>query len=112
MLTLGRSVAGRYVTVGPIAAPTAGVTESGAFNSTCVGSTIAATNRSSPPCVIACSGTSPCGAPNASTIADDPTAAVLPLNTRGVAPRLARNSGPELGGPATGSQLVIYVVRL
>jgi len=94
MLTLGRLVAGKYVTVGPIVVPATGVIENGALTNTDILSTTAATNRSSPKYVTACPDISPCGAPKCSVVEVDPAAAVPPTNRAGVLPRVAWKSGP------------------
>src|ERR1035437_10070971 len=111
MLTLFSSVAGAYVTVAVIAAPAAANTRNGAFSCTVCASTIAATNRISPPWHTACPAASPCAAPNPRCPATVLDATVPPPNRTGLPPSAASNRGPYPGPAAVLSQLVKYVCK-
>src|ERR1035438_9319872 len=111
MLTLPSSVAGPYVTVAVIVAPPAGIARNGAFSCTVCASTIAATNRISPPELTAWPAASPCGAPNPSRPAAVLDVALPSPNRTGLPPSAASNSGPYPGPAAVLSQLVRYVCK-
>src|ERR1035437_2352575 len=111
MLTLFSSVADAYVTVAVIAAPAAGNTRNGAFSCPACASTIAATNRISPPEQTAWPGESPCGAPNPSCPAAVLVATIPPPNRTGLPPLAASSSGPYPGPVVVLSQLVRYVCK-
>src|SRR5690242_848643 len=111
MLTLFNSVAGVYVTVAPIDAPAAGRVRNGALSCTVCVSTIAATNRISPPEQTAWPAVSPCGAPKPSRPVVVLDATVPPPNLSGLLPIAASNSGPYPGPAVVLSQLVKYVCR-
>src|ERR1035441_1853987 len=112
MLTLGNAVAVLYVTAAVIAAPTAGSTVNGAFSCTVCASTIAVTNRISPPKHTAWLAASPCAALNPSRPAAVLDAAVPPAYFAGLPPIAASNSGPYPGPAVALSQLVKYVCNV
>src|SRR5450432_4065942 len=106
MLTLGSSVAGTYVIVPPRVAPAAGRIVNGAFNCTVLASTMAATNRISPPLETACPTPSPCVPPKPSLPAAVQDATTPPAKDSGAPPSAAWNNGPYPGLPAGRFQLV------
>src|SRR5438105_10909943 len=109
MLTLGSSVAGTYVIAPPRAAPAAGRIVNGTFSCTVPASTVADTNRISPPLETACPTLSPCAAPKLSLPAGVQDVAFPPANDSGDPPRAAWNNGPYPGPDAGLFQLVRYV---
>src|SRR5215469_1605215 len=109
MVALGKTVAGVYVIVAPIAAPRAGVAVNGAFRATVCGFTIALTKRISPSDATAWPKARPCGLANPSCPCAVIDAIVPPAKLRGPAPSAAWNKGPYPGPALDFCQLVKYV---